>query len=252
MDSCQSGFHDSRLQFHLQKVVLRRDLSVNLCDFCFRKIMDAKRKQEDLTMEILYTWGIESDGNLHLPAELKRNGLKTAKLVEFVNNELGKMRNRNQYFPTLLLNATEKDDFSRILVEDNNTVKMSLENLSSDAERKSIYLRVWSGCLDASKMLHEKYVAETNVDGSTKREQLITAKMREDAFAKIATKFYDHIYEAGVNATVLWQLKVIGQLGQRIYLDGVPIDSVIWHYIKDKNKKIISENDLEPTKETKE
>jgi hypothetical protein len=98
MDSCQSGFHDSRLQIHLQKVVLRSDLCVNLCDFCLRKIMDAKGKEVDLTMEILYTWGIESDGTLHLPAELKRDGLKTAKLVQFVNNELGKMRNRNQYF----------------------------------------------------------------------------------------------------------------------------------------------------------
>jgi hypothetical protein len=41
-----------------------------------------------------------------------------------VNNELGKMRTRNQYFPTLLLNATEKDDFSRTLLDD-NTVKMT-------------------------------------------------------------------------------------------------------------------------------
>lgn len=152
MDSCQSGFHDSRLHLHLQKVVLRSDLSVNLCEFCFRKIMDAKRKEVDLTMEILYSWGIEFDGTLHLPAELKRDGLKTAKLVQFVNNELGKMRNRNQYFPTLLLNANEKDDFSRILVEDSNTVKMIPEYVSSDSERKSIYLRVRvsGGIKDAS------------------------------------------------------------------------------------------------------
>jgi hypothetical protein len=214
--------------------------------------MDAKRMEVDLTMEILYSWGIESDGTLHLPVELKRDGLKTAKLVQFVNNELGKMRNRDQYFPTLLLNANEKDDFSRILVEDSNTVKMILKHVSSDAERKSIYLRVWSGCLEASKMLREKYVADTNVDGSTKREELITAKMREHAFAQIATKIYDPIYEAGVKAAVLWQLKVIGQSSEKIYLDGVSIDSVVRDYFKDKNKKIISEDDLETSKETNE
>jgi len=37
--------------------------------------------------------------------------------------------------------------------------------------------------VEASNVLRDKYVAETNVDGNTKREELITAKMREDAFA---------------------------------------------------------------------
>lgn len=101
-------------------------------------------------------------------------------------------------------------------------------------------------------MLREKYVAETNVDGSTKSEELITAKMREDAFAQIATKIYDPIYKAGVKAAVLWQLKVIGQSGEKIYLDGVSIDSVVRDYIKDKTKKIISEDDPEMSKETNE
>ena len=122
----------------------------------------------------------------------------------------------------------------------------SLEYVSSYAERKSIYLRAWSGCLEASKALRERYVAERNVNGSTKREEVFTAKMREDEFVQIA-KIHDPIYEAGVKAAVLWELKVIGFSGKKIYLDGVPKQSVVWNYIKDKNKKIIS--DIETTNE---
>jgi hypothetical protein len=70
-------------------------------------------------------------------------------------------------------------------------------------------LRACSGCLEASKALREKYVAERNVNGSTKREEVFTAKMREDEFVQIA-KIHDPIYEAGVKAAVLWELKVIG------------------------------------------
>ncbi|MFZ0512370.1 MAG: hypothetical protein WAM14_12245 [Candidatus Nitrosopolaris sp.] len=58
-------------------------------------------------------------------------------------------------------------------------------------------MRVWSGCLDASKMLREKYVFERNPDGSSKQEEPITAKMRKDAFAQIATKVHDSTYEEG-------------------------------------------------------
>jgi hypothetical protein len=100
--------------------------------------------------------------------------------------------------------------------------------------------------LEASKALREKYVAERNVNGSTKREEVFTAKMREDGFVQIA-KIHDPIYEAGVKAAVLWELKVIGFSGKKIYLDGVPKQSVVWNYIKDKNKKIISEDDIETT-----
>ncbi|HYA82332.1 MAG TPA: hypothetical protein VEH06_02625 [Candidatus Bathyarchaeia archaeon] len=68
--------------------------------------------------------------------------------------------------------------------------------------------------------------------------------MREVGFVQIA-KIHGPIYEAGVKAAVLWELKVIGFSGKKIYLDGVPKQSVVWNYIKDKNKKIISEDDIE-------
>jgi hypothetical protein len=242
MDSCQAGFHDSRLQSPLEKFVLPVNISVNLCDSCSRKVIDAQNKKADLTMEILYYWGIEYDEKPHLPAELKKDGLKTAKIVQFVNNELGNMRIRNQNFPIFLLYANEKDEFSSALIKDS-----SLEYVSSYAERKSIYLRAWSGCLEASKALREKYVAERNVNGSTKREEVFTAKMREEE-VQIA-KIHDPIYEAGVKAAVLWELKVIGFSGKKTYLDGVPKQSVGWNYIKDNNKKIISEDDIETTNE---
>jgi hypothetical protein len=145
-----------------------------------------------------------------VPASLRVDALKTAELIQFVDHGVGKMRTRNRDFPAILHRPDEKNEFIQAIGEKSNTVKRILEGVSNDALRESICLRVWSGCLDASKMLRDKYVVERNLDGSTKREQPITAKMREDAFAQIATKIHDPIYEASVKAAVIWQLKVIG------------------------------------------
>jgi hypothetical protein len=101
-------------------------------------------------------------------------------------------------------------------------------------------------------MLRDKSVVERNINGSPKREEPITPEMRKNAFAQIATKIHDRIYEAGVKAAVVWQLKVIGHPGKKIYLDGVPKDSVVWMNIKDKDKKTISEDEIETSKTNKE
>jgi hypothetical protein len=244
MDSCQSGLHDPKHHLGL----LKFESNVNLCAHCYRRIIDSIREGEDLTMEILYRWAKECGGIPQVPASLRSDGLKTAELIQFVDQEVGKMRTRNRDFPTILRRPDEKNEFIQTLGEDTNTAKRILECVSNDASRESICLRVWSGCLDTSKMLRDKYVVERNLDGSTKREEPITAKMREDAFAQIATKIHDPIYQASVKTAVVWQLKVIGHPGKKIYLDGVPKDSVVWEYIKDKNKKIISEDDIETPK----
>jgi hypothetical protein len=245
MDSCQSGLHDPRLQLGLLKVP---EWNVNLCDPCYRRITDSIREGEDLTMEILYRWAKECGDIRQVPASLRRDGLKTAELVQFVDHEVGKMRTRNRDFPTILLRPDEKNEFVQIVGEDSNTVKRILECVSDDALRETICLRVWSGCLDASKMLRDKYVVERNFDGSTKREEPITAKMREDAFAQITTKIHDSVYEEGIKATLVWQLMVIGKLGKKLYLDGVPKDSGVMKYIKDKSKNIISVDDIDPSR----
>jgi hypothetical protein len=86
-------------------------------------------------------------------------------------------------------------------------VKRILEGVSNDA------WRVWSGCLDASKMLRDKYVFERNLDGSSKQEEPITAKMREDAFAQITTKIHDPTYGEAVKASLVWQLMIIWKPG---------------------------------------
>jgi len=134
--------------------------------------------------------------------------LNTAELVQCVDHELGKMRTSNQDFPIIVLRANEKDEFIQ-KSEDSDTVKQILVSVSNDVDIKNVCLRIWSGYLDASKMHRDKYVVERNHDGSPKREEPITTEMRKNAFAQIATKVHDHIYEVGVKETVFWQLKVM-------------------------------------------
>jgi hypothetical protein len=249
MDSCQSGLHDSKLHLSLLKFP---ESNVNLCDPCYCRITDSILERKDMTMEILYRWAKECGDVPQVPAPLRRDGLKISELIQFVDQEIGKMRTGNRDFPTILLRPDEKNEFIQILGKDSNTVKRILPCVSNDVLRESICLRGWSGCLDASKMLRDKYVVERNPDGSTKQEELISPKMREDAFAEMAIKIQDPIYEAGVKAAVVWQLKVIGRPNKKIYLDGVPKNSIVWEYTKDKNKKIISEGDVETSSENKE
>lgn len=82
MDSCQSGLHDPKLQLGLVKVA---GLNVNLCDPCYRRIEDSISEGKDLTMEILYRWANECGDTPQIPASLRRDVLKTAELVQFVN-----------------------------------------------------------------------------------------------------------------------------------------------------------------------
>lgn len=241
MNSCQSGLHHSKLQSTIQNVRFR-DFNVNICVDCYNQITGAFHAGEDLTMEILYRWAKEYGDIRELPVVLERDELKTAELVQIVNQELGKMRTNNQDFPTILVRTNEKDQFIQRL-ENSDPVRRILE--SNNADNNNICLTAWSGCIDASKTLRDKYVIEHNPDGSTKREAPITAEKRKIAFAQIATKIHDPIYQAGVKAAVVWELRVIGHPDKKIYLDGVPGDSVVWMCIKDKNKKIISEVDLE-------
>jgi hypothetical protein len=100
-------------------------------------------------MEILYHWAKECGDIPQVPASLKRDGLKTAELIQFVDHEVGKMCTRNRDFPTILLRP------------------------------------------DASKMLRDKYVVERNLDGSTKREEPITAKMAESQEPTFTLSFLD-------------------------------------------------------------
>jgi hypothetical protein len=107
MNSCQSGLHHSKLQSTIQNIPLR-DFTINLCETSYHRITGSIHAGEDLTMEILYHWAKECSDIRQLPVTLERDDLKTAELIQFVNQELGKMRTNNQDFPTILVNRHAK------------------------------------------------------------------------------------------------------------------------------------------------
>jgi hypothetical protein len=230
MDLCQSGFHDPKNN-ESQILVSRLtadNKTVNLCTYCYGVIQHAMSNKQDLTMYTLYHWAKECGNAPPLPGSLKENCLKRAELVQYVNNELGKKRttteeNRNQNFPTILLFPKEKDEFIQILEENEDSVQSILHDVYSDGDRKNIALRLWVGCLYTAKLLRRDYVAEHNSDGTPKRLEPITPKMRQDNFNSMAEILLeDPIYEAGVQAAPVWELKLNEEPDKKMSLEGIP------------------------------
>jgi hypothetical protein len=115
MEECQSGFHGPELKLNISKISLASGQVVTLCNLCFSRIMNAKNYGGDLTMDILYYWAKEYGNVPKLLESLKNDCLKRCHLIQFVNDELAKMRrNINQNFPIILLNPDEKDKFIQV------------------------------------------------------------------------------------------------------------------------------------------
>ena len=248
MDVCQSGFHDQELQKRLVKVPVEGGQNVILCDFCLSRIMEAQQQGGDLTMTILYQWARECGDIPRLPDSLKLDCMNRCHLVQFVNQQLLKIRTTSIHFPKILMNPNERERFIRILEEDEDTVRSIVNNGCSDSERKNIALRLWTGCLCASKECRRTSVAEHNPDGTTKSEYQYTPEMRAESFKKIMiTSREDPIYEAGVEAAPVWELIENRTPDKKMYLDGIPNlnNSPVTKYLKDRKKTIISADDLE-------
>ena len=248
MDVCQSGFHDQELQKRLVKVPVEGGQNVILCDFCLSRIMEAQQQGGDLTMTILYQWARECGDIPQLPDSLKLDCMNRCHLVQFVNQQLLKIRTTSIHFPKILMDPDERERFIRILEEDEDTVRCILDNGYGDSERKNIALRLWTGCLCAAKECRRTSVAEHNPDGTTKSEYQYTPEMRAESFKKIMiTSREDPIYEAGVEATPVWELIENRTPDKKMYLDGIPNlnDSPVTKYLKDRNKIMISVDDVE-------
>lgn len=115
-------------------------------------------------------------------------------------------------------------------------------------ERKTIALRLWTGCLCAAKECRRTSVAEHNPDGTTKKESHYTPDMRAESFEKIMRTVYeDPIYRAGVEVAPVWELIENAAPSKKMHLDGIPnlSYSPVTRYLKDKNKTIISADDIE-------
>ena len=248
MDVCQSGFHDQELQSRLVKVPVEGGQRVILCDFCLTRMMEAQQQGGDLTMTILYQWAKESGGHdSQVPETLIGDYMKRCHVVQFVNEQLFKIRTTNIHFPKILLHPDEKVRFVRILEEDENTIQSILSDVLNDRERGNIALRLWTGCLCVAKECRRTSVAEHNPDGTTRRENLYTPEMRAESFEKIMiTSREDPVYEAGVEAAPVWELIENAGANKKMYLDGIPNlkDLPVTKYLKDRNKTIISADDL--------
>ena len=249
MEECQSGFHGPELKLNISKISLASGHVVTLCNLCFSRIMNAKNYGGDLTMDILYYWAKEYGNVPKLLESLKNDCLKRCHLIQFVNDELAKMRrNINQNFPIILLNPDEKDKFIQVSEEDENIAQSILHDVYNYRERKSILLRLWCGCLSAAKECRKIFVSELNPDGTPKKEEPYTPDMRATSFRKIIipTTNEDPIYNAGVEAAAVWELIENAAPDKKMYLEGIPnLDSSpITKYVKDKSKTIISEDDV--------
>ena len=162
MDVCQSGFHDQELQRRLIKVPVEGSHSVILCDFCLSRIMEAQQQGADLTMTILYQWARECGDIPKLPDSLKLDCMNRCHIVQFVNQQLLEVRTTNIHFPKILMVPDQRERFIQILEKDEDTVRSILNNGWGNSERISIALRLWSGCLCASKECRRTSVAEHN------------------------------------------------------------------------------------------
>jgi hypothetical protein len=244
---CQSGFHDQMLQRRLVKVPVESGPRVVLCDFCLSRIMEAQQEGGDLTMTILYQWAKECGDIPQLPF-LKLGCMDRCSIVQFVNRQLLNVRAINIHFPKILLNPGEKQRFIRTLEEDEDTIQVILNDKLGDRERKTIALRLWTGCLCAAKECRRTSVSDYNPDGTTRRESNYTPGMRAESFDKImCTVYEDPIYKAGVEVAPVWELIENAAPGKNMHLDGIPnlYDSPVTRFLKDRNKTIISADDIE-------
>lgn len=251
MSACQSGFHDQTLQKALVKVPVESGSSVVLCDFCLSRIMEAQQEGGDLTMTIIYQWAKECGDIPQFPF-LNLGCKDRCSIVQFVNRQLLNIRDINVHFPKILLTPDQKERFIRTLEEDEvkneDSIRDTLMDKLSDGERKTIALRLWTGCLCAAKECRRTSVSEHNPDGTTKKESHYTPDMRAESFEKIMRTVYeDPIYKAGVEVAPVWELIENAASDKKMHLDGIPnlSYSPVTRYLKDKNKTIISADDIE-------
>ena len=246
MAVCQSGFHDPKLQKRLRRVPVEGSQRVIICNFCLSRLMEAQQGGGDLTMTIIYQWAKDCGFIPKLPESLKQECMRRCRIVQLVNQQLLNARTNNIHFPKVLLNPDEKERFIRTLHA--GTVQDILNDVDSDIERTNIALRLWTGCLCVTKECRLSSVTEHNPDGTIRRETPYTPDMRAESFEKIMrTVHEDPVYEAGVEVATVWELIVNAGPNKKMYLEGIPNlnNSPVTKYIKNKNKVVISADDIE-------
>jgi cytidylate kinase len=121
---------------------------------------------------------------------------------------------------------------------------LNLEAVQSASLSENIALRLFVGSLDAAKIFRETYMSsDLNEDGSRKKIPY-TPKKRNDAYIGIENKASkDCIYKGGVEASLIWELKILKDVSE-ISLEDVPAYSSIRNCLKNKKSTKVTENDL--------
>jgi hypothetical protein len=248
-----SGFHDLKLRSPLrqQDISSKLGYKVTLCDSCYNRILWATSNNEDLTMVIFESWANESGEIRLFPESLKRSFLKRAKIVHLVNEKLGKVREQEKRkyrlgegcFPIILLDSNIKNDFVQTLC-DASMIQNNLHDVSNAVKRGNIALILFAGCLDATKTFRAKYVSSELKDNGSRKEIPYTPDKRKETFIRIGNKAaQDCIYNAGVEAALVWKLKILKDV-REICLEGLPNDSSIRNCLKEKKLARATENDI--------
>jgi hypothetical protein len=238
---CQSGFHDQGIphNLHSQIVHFGEDvMNTTLCDVCFGTITEANENGVDLTMSTTYYWGKEL-GNPQLAETLTfRN---CAEIAHFVNGQIGYIKRRtvncNIHFPVILRSLKEKFDFIKLISTDQIIMK-NLEDVNNENDKGSIALRIYAGCIDASKCTRDSHNSTTGLVEYTPQERLEGSKI-----VKLKSD-RDPIYAMGARAALPFEFIFNGHTTR--YLENIPINSKIRDSLKKKsrNKTVVTPEDI--------
>jgi hypothetical protein len=100
--------------------------------------LEAQQQGGDLTMTILYQWAKECSDIPQLSDCLRRDCMNRCLLVQFLNQQLLKIRTTNVHFPKILLNPNQKERFIWILEENKDSINYVLNDEWIENERKNI------------------------------------------------------------------------------------------------------------------
>jgi hypothetical protein len=89
-------------------------------------------------MTILYQWAKECSDIPQLSDCLRRDCMNRYLLVQFLNQQLLKIRTTNVHFPKILLNPDQKERFIWILEENKDSINYVLNDEWIENERKNI------------------------------------------------------------------------------------------------------------------
>ncbi len=239
MTWCQSGFHDF-------SVIITQFNNIQGILICQRCILILQNYQgNDVTMDILYRWSDECGTPPSLPNSLAKGSESTAELAYYFDTELnGTLRKRNPAFPNFLSYPNEKQDFL-IWIKHNQKIINILYDVKDENDRKNIMLRLWVGLKDAAKTIRKDYnTSQRDAQGNPiTKDYTTTDRTNTFTFVVDAKADKDVIYANGVEAAPYHEL--VKMHHSQVYLQGVPITSRVWKYIKYKGKCIVSLSDIE-------